>query len=152
MRPVLAICRPGMMPVMFSPSVRKKIVNSSGMNRRPSFSPSVSMTMLLRTKPVMNSNATWPRPGTSFMLRVPSQKISDEHDDDEHPDDQDAVHLERGADEEDRLGEELVDRRTAELTGGTLRRDCSREQRERLERGLRLAGLSPDQGATTRRS
>ena len=56
--PVLAIWRPGIVPVMFKPSVKKKIVNSSPMKRRPSFSPSVSTMMLFRTNPVMNSKAT----------------------------------------------------------------------------------------------
>ena len=48
--PVPAICSPGMTPVMLMAMTRKKIVMISGMNRLPSFSPSVSMTMPLRTK------------------------------------------------------------------------------------------------------
>ena len=54
---VLAICSPGMIPVRFIPMIRKKNVIRTGMKRLPSFSPSVSKTIELRTKPSMNSRA-----------------------------------------------------------------------------------------------
>ncbi len=44
-RPVLGIWSPGIVPVRFKASARKKIVMTIGMNRFPAFSPSVSMTM-----------------------------------------------------------------------------------------------------------
>ena len=76
MSAVLAMRNGGMMPVRFSPSVRKKIVIRIGMNRLPSFSPSVLMTMLLRTNPSTDSRAACPRPGTTFIRRVPSTRMS----------------------------------------------------------------------------
>jgi len=46
-----------MMPVRFMPMIRKKNVISTGRNRLPSFSPSVSNTIEVRTKSSMYSSA-----------------------------------------------------------------------------------------------
>ena len=53
--------------------------------------------MFWRTNPKMYSSAAWPRPGTIFMLRVPSQNTTMMIDDDEDADEHDAVELERRA-------------------------------------------------------
>ena len=104
------------MPVRFMNRTMKKIVVRIGRNRLPSFLPSRSSAMFTRTKSRPISTRLWNRPGTSFMRRVPSQKTIRSGDDRDEADQHDAVDLEGGALEEERGGEELVDRRTVEAT------------------------------------
>ena len=73
---VPAMFRNGMTPVMFMNRIMKNIVVRIGRNRSPSFLPSRSCAMLVRTKPRPISTRLWNRPGTIVILRVPSQKTS----------------------------------------------------------------------------
>ena len=115
MSPVLAIWSPGTVPVRLSPRVRKKIVIRIGMNRLPSFSPSVSMTMPLRTKSIDELERRLTAVGN--QLQVARAEPEEQHDngDREQSNEQDPVQARTACPGTAQPGEEFVDRGTLEI-------------------------------------